>query len=126
MIIMENEHTPRIDRDGNIIKPSVLDMYDSYCEELVKDVTIKRSVCAEADVLINGERQESYGHPAENFTRTAQMWSAILGFDVSAADVGLCMVALKLAREANAPSRDNLVDIAGYAGALEKLEEYDD
>lgn len=31
------------------------------------------------------------------------------------------MIALKMAREMNKSKRDNLVDIAGYAGVLEKL-----
>ena len=35
--------------------------------------------------------------------------------EVGAMDVPLCMIAVKLARQAHRHKRDNLVDIAGYA-----------
>lgn len=75
-----------------------------------------------AERLIYGDRQASYGSVSGNFGRIAQMWSAILGTEVCGKDVGLCMIAVKIAREVNKPSEDNLIDIAGYAGCLEKLE----
>lgn len=74
-----------------------------------------------AENLIYGDRQASYGSVTENFGRIAQMWSAILGVEVCAADVGLCMIAVKLARQVNKASDENLIDICGYAGCLEKL-----
>ena len=80
------------------------------------------SVCQEADFLVHGEKNKSYGNPSENFDNIARMWSVILKKEVSAHDVGLCMVATKVAREINVHKRDNLVDIAGYAATLERLE----
>ncbi|HRQ75567.1 MAG TPA: DUF4406 domain-containing protein [Phycisphaerales bacterium] len=83
-----------------------------YDEESILD-------CAKR--LTSGVRNSDYGHPAEDFDRTARMWSGILasklreGETISALDVPLCMIAVKLAREAHRHKRDNLVDIAGYA-----------
>lgn len=73
------------------------------------------NILQEADKLVHGDRNADYGHPLDDFERTAALWSAILGHNVSAEDVGLCMCALKISRQCNKPKRDNLVDLAGYA-----------
>lgn len=79
------------------------------------------SVLDTAKRITEGARQNDYGHPTEDFARTAALWTAILshrlrdGETVTAMDVPLCMIALKLARQVHRHKRDNLVDIAGYA-----------
>lgn len=78
-----------------------------------------KSILQEAEALVHGDRNASYGHPLDDFKRTARMWSAILGIDVQPHQVGLCVVAVKISRECHAPKRDNLVDIAGYAETVE-------
>lgn len=61
------------------------------------------------------ERRKIYGDPVEMHNRIAGIWSAILKHDVSAHDVALCMVGLKLARAQNDPAHaDSLIDVAGY------------
>ena len=80
-----------------------------------------QTVLEEANSIIYGDRQKAYGSVTINFGRIAKIWSAVLGIDVTAEQVGLCMVGVKMAREVNKPNRDNLVDIAGYAGTIEKL-----
>ena len=72
----------------------------------------------EAHELINGDRNEDYGHPLDDFTKTATMWSAILDTEVSPEQVGLCMIAVKISRQLNIHRDDNLVDMAGYAGTV--------
>jgi len=68
-----------------------------------------------------GSRQQQYGHPLFNFSRTAQMFSAILGIEVTPEQAALCMIGVKLARESFRPHRDNLVDIAGYSLVYEQI-----
>jgi hypothetical protein len=81
----------------------------------------QESILDEAKRLTSGDRQQHYGHPCDDFARTAQMWNGILaaklhpGASIEASDVPLCMIAVKLARQAHRHKRDNLVDIAGYA-----------
>lgn len=82
-----------------------------------------QTILAEAEDLISTERQEAYGHPADNFANIAAFWSVILKTDVLPRDVGLCMAALKIAREAHMPQRDNLRDAAGYLGCVELVDE---
>jgi hypothetical protein len=78
-------------------------------------------VLDEAKRITAADRQEDYGHPSQDFARTAQMWTGILaprlreGERIIPMDVPLCMIAVKLARQAHRHKRDNLVDIAGYA-----------
>jgi hypothetical protein len=76
-------------------------------------------VTMEANRIVRGHRRKEYGHPYDNFKRIARMWEVIFGVDVSPYQVGLAMVALKLCREINSPTRDGRVDIAGYAETLE-------
>jgi hypothetical protein len=81
----------------------------------------KESVAQEADRLVSGDRGSDYGHPLDDFTKTAKIWSAILGCDVTPEQVGLCMVGVKISREVNKHKRDNLVDICGYAKTIEMI-----
>ena len=72
----------------------------------------------EAAQLVHGARQANYGHPVDNFTGTAGIWNGIihkkLKEPLTAEDVALCMVGVKLSRETHVPKRDNLVDAHGY------------
>lgn len=79
------------------------------------------NILEEANSLVHGDRQAAYGHPLDDFARTAKMWSAILGYEVTAEQVGLCMCAVKISRQVNRPKRDNLVDLAGYAATVEMV-----
>lgn len=81
----------------------------------------KETILEEAQRLITGDRNRTYDHPLDNFQRIADIWSVVLGIKVTAEQVGLCMVGVKLAREAYMPKRDNLVDGAGYFGTVQMV-----
>ena len=81
-----------------------------------------RSVLEEAQELINGEKREDYGDAYKSFTTIANLWAEILDTEVSPAQVALCLIQLKVARYIHGGyKRDTVVDIAGYAGCLEKI-----
>lgn len=81
----------------------------------------------EAASHVYGERQASYGHPATDFERTGRIWGAILGIpDVPPHLVALCMAGLKISREVNAPKRDNIVDLIGYAICAKRVRDHAD
>lgn len=80
------------------------------------------SILHRAYSLVHGDRGENYGPPVEDFTRTGRMWGAILGIpDVPPEKVAMCMAALKMSRECNAPLRENRIDMAGYAETLDMV-----
>ena len=85
------------------------------------DLETRTSVLQEAETLINGPRRDDYGDVRWSFEAVAKGWTEIIKAPVTAEQVALCMVWLKVMREVNAPKRDNLVDIAGYTGLVEKL-----
>ena len=85
------------------------------------------SILAEADRLVDGDRQSDYGHPSEDHARLAGLVSALLSYKLTkpltADDMGLVMICVKLSREAHKHKRDNLVDIAGYAKTVQMVHE---
>lgn len=81
----------------------------------------EKSILQEAEDIVNGDRQQDYGDMQKSFDNIAKMWSVIAGAEISARQVGLMMIALKLVRDNNKPKRDNVVDVAGYAFCVSKL-----
>jgi len=64
-----------------------------------------------------------YGDAASNMATTARLWSVVLGVEVTAPQVALCMIQLKVARLLVTPSHnDSTVDIAGYAAVLRECQ----
>lgn len=90
------------------------------------------TVFEEAEQIVNGDRQNDYGHPADNHERTALLWNAYLeakqvglpkGFIVELGPEDVCWlnVLQKIARQLNASKRDNLIDSAGYIRNIEMM-----
>jgi len=113
------------DRERKMQKPQTI-------QDIIKDrVETNRgdkSVLKEAQTIIYGDREKTYGHPAKNLEAIATMWNAYLKSvgdrALTAQDVCVMMVLLKSARLANDPShRDSSVDICGYAALIERCEE---
>lgn len=90
-------------------------------------VVAPETILEEAQRLVYGDRQESYGHPIDDFRRTAAMWSGMLGDRLTGPlgpeDVALMMILVKVSRECHRPKRDNVTDIAGYAATLAMVRE---
>lgn len=81
------------------------------------------NILDEAKGLVCRDRNSDYGHPKDDFERTAQIWSAIIGRTITARQVALCMIGVKMSRECHRPKRDNRVDMAGYAATLDMVDE---
>ena len=81
------------------------------------------TILEEAQKAVYGDRQEDYGSVTENFDTIAQLWSIVLKTKVTAEQVGICMVQVKVARQMFKKKRDNLIDGAGYFATLQKMED---
>lgn len=96
-----------------------------WCNRQPASLPVPETILEEANRLVGGARNADYGHPLDDFTRTANMANALfadklkIGHKFTAEDVGKFMCLVKLSREMNCPKRDNLVDLAGYAQTIE-------
>ncbi|AWH13576.1 hypothetical protein SEA_WHABIGAIL7_58 [Mycobacterium phage Whabigail7] len=82
------------------------------------------SILTTAEEIINGQRALDYGDARENHERIARLWGSYkLDAEFSPEDVAVMMILLKIARfMENGYHNDTVVDIAGYAGVLEKMQ----
>jgi hypothetical protein len=76
------------------------------------------SILQEAQRLTHGERTKDYGHPLDDYTRTAALVSALLAHKLKSPllphEAAMIQICVKLSRQINHPKRDNTVDGAGY------------
>jgi hypothetical protein len=79
------------------------------------------NVLVDANKVVSVDRWDEHGDPCVNLDRIAAMWAATFGWDVTSEDVALAMILFKISRAKAGDTRDNLVDIAGYARTIEML-----
>lgn len=101
-------------------------------EELMNNPTITekedRNCLKEANEVINGDRQDSYGNPEDSFSLIAKYWDTYVSklYGLSAIkekvqvlkplDIAHMMRLFKIARmQGQKPCRDNYIDCAGYS-----------
>ena len=93
----------------------------------------ERNILIEANNIVHGDRNKAYGHPEDNHTTTAILFSHFLkrkygkGMGTTplldAEDVCFFNILQKISRAANSYRRDNLVDIAGFAANIEMIKD---
>lgn len=74
-----------------------------------------KTILDEANELVLDRRQRVYGDPVENWSRTAQMFTAYLGHPISARQASDLMILVKMSRLAQGYHEDSYRDVAGYA-----------
>jgi len=83
----------------------------------------RESLFAEATILTQ-DRGRIYGSPYTNHKRIADIWSGILDMPITAHQVVLCMVGLKIARLVETPTHhDSVADSVAYLGFYEDIVE---
>jgi hypothetical protein len=86
------------------------------------------AICRRAAELVGGDRQRTHGDKVANHANIAALWTAFLrrklrdGATITALDVALMMVLLKVARTLTGnPNPDDYIDAAGYAGVAGEI-----
>lgn len=88
----------------------------------------RREILAEAEKCVNGERQEQYGTPEDNFRTIAEFWQIYLSkkpqpVTIDAHDVAVMMALLKIGRIATGTFKaDSYVDACGYLACGGEIE----
>lgn len=83
----------------------------------------KRTILETAGKLVDGDRQGTYGHPLDDFSKVSGAAKA-LGIDPRSGPLhhALYMVLVKLSRLVETPDHlDSIVDGAGYFRTYEKV-----
>jgi len=91
---------------------------------------MSETILQEAERLIRGERRDDYGSMDEGMQAVSGLWNAYIRTlgdppRLTARDVIVMMILVKIARVPCSPKRDNWVDIAGYAGIGAVVENFD-
>lgn len=93
----------------------------------MSDTKERGAILDKAKQIINGERQDQYGSPEDNFSDIAVLWTwwaSKSKFGFSRHDVAMMQALLKIARiRSGSGKEDSYVDCAGYVAlASEMLE----
>ena len=67
------------------------------------------------------DRGVDYGHPSDNMSRTASLWSAYLEVPVDPHQVAMCMALVKIARSMETAKTDTYVDLVAYTALSAQL-----
>jgi hypothetical protein len=87
-------------------------------------------ITEQAQNIVFGDREQTYGDPNQNFKRIADYWNVYLGERllpdqvIDMKDVAMMMALLKVAREMNKSTWDGPLDIIGYMACLSRMPEY--
>jgi hypothetical protein len=79
------------------------------------------NILEEANKIINlrsEEKERMYGPFEEGMERAAMIASGCTGKQLTAQDIYMCLVALKLSRQSYNHKEDNLLDAVAYLGSL--------
>jgi hypothetical protein len=76
----------------------------------------------EALKILRGPREKEYGDKQTNHTNIANLWSVYLDKNITAHDVAMLMLLLKVARTKSPnPTKDTYVDMVGYSAIAGEL-----
>ena len=88
-----------------------------------KEVKTQKSILAEASALVDGDRQEQYGSPAENMRDIADLATKMIGHEFTAYEIAIIMLCVKLGRLKYQWKRDTAVDACGYLEIASRCKE---
>ena len=91
-------------------------------------IPARAEILREAERLVTGDRNRTYGEPMENFENIASLFNTFLRYklkddaEITPGDTAGLMILVKLAREMSGSKEDNKLDIAGYAACWAEVD----
>lgn len=89
----------------------------------------RKDILENALKCVNGDREQDYGSPEDNFKAIADLWTVYINATpgdemiFTSKDVAIMLALLKVARIASGnPKADNWIDLAGYAACGGEIE----
>ena len=120
--VQERRKTPLRDADQDAALRAAL---DSPTVVKKREVNIRGQVLETTNNLVNGDRNNQYGDPRQDFQRTADYFTTYLNSVIEREhgellvrphDIGILQILLKVSRLSWTPAKaDHYYDIAGYA-----------
>ena len=112
----------QVERKGKL-KPGERPVF--LCDDCKGEATmVLGQTCDDAASLLTGDRDDSYGNPAETYQRVADLFEILTDITLDGGDIVLIFMLAKLSRESFKHKADNLVDLCGYADILNYIREH--
>lgn len=103
------------------VEPHVLTADELKGSHVTTAYVPRKQLLEKAATIVAGQRDDLYGPPTQNFTRTSGMLTSLFehklkdGMEFTPADVARIQICLKLSRMVVDPHADSWLDTAGYA-----------
>lgn len=79
------------------------------------------SLLEKAHDIVYKDRAVQYGDFNDHCDLVSELWSNLLGANITSKNVAMMMVLFKIAREIKSEKQDNIVDAMGYLELYSKL-----
>lgn len=95
---------------------------------MTEPMTRASEILVNASIIINNDRNNTYGHVTVDYTRVRGIFRAITGIDLTLHQCLLFMASVKLARirtnlDKNILHKDSLTDLIGYLALQAEISE---
>lgn len=95
---------------------------------MTEPMTRASEVLVNASIIINNDRNNTYGHVVDDYTKVRNIFFAITGIDLTLHQCLLFMASVKLARirtnlDKNILHKDSLTDLIGYLALQAEISE---
>lgn len=95
---------------------------------MTEPMTHASAVLVDASIIINNDRNRTYGHVVDDYGKVRAIFRAITGIDLTLHECLLFMASVKLARiktnlDKNILHKDSLIDLIGYLALQAEIKE---
>lgn len=95
---------------------------------MTEPISRASQVLVDASIIINNDRQQTYGYVVDDYSKVQQIFHAITGIHLTLHECLLFMASVKLARiktnlDKNILHKDSLTDLIGYLALQAEITE---